>query len=240
MGNNYAVEGSRSCLSLSPASSVPDNAMFQLSVQLEALLTRHAGFPHLPDDALYIVFSGRNDIIDVIFDSSSGKINGREARRRLRESAQSLLAGVRSLFDAGARYVLLIGIPSLGDFPCFSSFPNDGGVIQSLASRLTEDFNLYVQDEIDSVECETGLSVAQADIFDVVTRARGSESGKMFLDEMNPSTEMHRFIANAVMKSLGRQACRKGFPEKNMQNCKKYDDSGKKKEVRNRMSSLHY
>jgi outer membrane lipase/esterase len=109
-------------------------------------------------NALYVVFSGSNDVGDIL-------------SRRLDPATTiaNAVAGVINAVDAfkaaGARTVLVPNLPDLGVVPSITQLESTVPGISALAASLTAQFNAALSTALDG---ETGIRVVQFDTFDLL------------------------------------------------------------------------
>ncbi|MCR9291092.1 MAG: SGNH/GDSL hydrolase family protein [bacterium] len=101
-GSNYAFNGARAA-GLSPYGS-PD-----LNLQIQDFLGRNQGVAS-PDD-LYVIWAGANDIF---FGAAANELSF------IPDALAAVAQAVGRLRSAGARYILVLNLPPLGDTPYFN------------------------------------------------------------------------------------------------------------------------
>lgn len=125
VGSNYAVASAKA-----RGQGVED-----LWAQVDALLLDHAD-PRLPDGALYVVAIGANDVVDALQTLDDSRPI--EAFRAIIDTATNAIAvNVERLIDSGARHVLVINVPNVGDVPALRDAV-DGDVLRALASTIAD------------------------------------------------------------------------------------------------------
>ncbi len=151
-GTNYAFNGARA-VGASPYGT-PD-----LVAQVDTYLLANGGEAN-PDD-VFVLWAGANDIF---FGAASGEVNF------VPHAVQAISGAIRDLHDAGARNIVVLDLPLLGQTPFFNT---DAGT-SSAFNSLTTAFNSLLSAELQSLRCEL-RRIRLADIkvsrlFQAVTR----------------------------------------------------------------------
>ncbi len=159
-GNNFAFGGARTDYSTVEAppfgtQNLPRAAYpWSLNGQRQAFSARAAAAGADPN-ALYIVFSGSNDVTDIV-------------RRRLNPvtTIANAVAGIINVVDAfkaaGARTVLVPNLPDIGVAPFVTALEPTAPGISALATRLISQFNAVLATALDQ---ESGIQVIHFDTF---------------------------------------------------------------------------
>jgi outer membrane lipase/esterase len=108
-GNNFAVGGAKAATAVeTPLGTIP-SLVDQVNYFLAASLLP------LPEDALYVVFAGNNDLRDAVNPSQG---HDAAAQQQIMQSAADAVAGsVEGLAAAGARHILVLHVGDLGRPP---------------------------------------------------------------------------------------------------------------------------
>lgn len=185
-GNNYAVAGASSTDD-DGDETTPD---INLPTQVNAFLSRMAG--SAPTDALYIVFTGGNDIrtarnrwADSVF------VTNRLERRQIRRQARALInlavsteiAQINKLIAAGARHILVIGAPDIGAIPetdilvttllsqaNHRSQTRRASRLTTVSSRLSTHYNRRLTRSIRQLERQHALAIVTFDLFNFLNQ----------------------------------------------------------------------
>jgi len=104
-GTNYAFNGAR-------ASGASPYETPDLVTQVGTYLLANGGEAD-PDD-IFVIWAGANDIF---FGSASGEVNF------IPEAVQAISGAIRDLYDAGARNIVVLDLPLLGQTPFFNKVP---------------------------------------------------------------------------------------------------------------------
>lgn len=170
-GTNYAVTGAR-CIPVdepqvdefeNPASRIP----FQVNTYLSSV-SDSEGVPHADPDALYIVYGGGNDILDAYRMVKAGA-SADDVSNHLHRAAASCADSARALIDAGARYIIQVGAPNVGDTPRITLTGERS--LEDFAKALTLTFNIAMDIEMLHVEDDTGIDVVTVDTFTLIQTA---------------------------------------------------------------------
>ena len=114
-GNIFAQGGSR-INSLPGVSIPPGQTSRPISTQVDEFLARGT-----PDSgALYAVWGGANDVFFNLGAFSAGAITQAQLQANVLGAATAEIGQIRRLVDAGARYVLVFGLPNIGGTPAFA------------------------------------------------------------------------------------------------------------------------
>lgn len=168
-GTNYAVQAARCIPADLPPLNDAENPAIRIPSQVNAYLASVSGGSADPD-ALYVIYGGGNDVLDAVrmTTADNASLDG-DVHDRLRLAARSCSDSARDLIDAGARNVIQVGVPNLGDIPRFTLIGDDA--VEDVARELTLTFNTAMDAAIADVEDTTGIDIVQVDAFDSVKRA---------------------------------------------------------------------
>ena len=159
-GNNFAFGGTRTdynTVEVPPfgTQNYPRAAYpWSLNGQRQAFSARAAA-SGADSYALYVMFSGSNDVTDIV-------------RRRLDPAATiaNAVARIINVVDAfkaaGARTVLVPNLPDIGVTPLVTTLEQTAPGISALATRLISQFNAALATALDQ---ETGIQVIRFDTF---------------------------------------------------------------------------
>jgi len=150
-GNNYAVMGLRSDEIL--ASITEPNGSVVLSNTRDGYLIE---YPHADPHALYVVWGGGNDLRD-LRDARAGGGSEASLLDDAQATADNIVAGVEALSSAGARYILVPNLPSIGEIP-ESNFLGPGYV--NAGNEATTAFNDWLLERLNT----SGVNVIQTDV----------------------------------------------------------------------------
>jgi phospholipase/lecithinase/hemolysin len=131
-GTNYAFNGSR-------ASGASPYGTPDLTLQVLAFLSERGGVAD-PTDT-FVVWAGANDLF---FGSAWGE------QDYVSNAVESVADSVRMLYQAGARRIVVLDLPLLGQTPFFNKEP----LASASLNALTESFNLLLAREILSLRNE--------------------------------------------------------------------------------------
>ena len=149
---NYAVGGSRARI----------EGDIHLSTQV-GLFSQD--FPSAPDDALYAIVIGGNDIRDAIeaffVDPTGDTSNGIIA-----DAVGAIAANVTTLTAMGARQFLVGDSPDLALTPAIRAL---GAEAQFLANQLSVAFNVALEGALSGLEDGLPISILRLRLFDVIT-----------------------------------------------------------------------
>ncbi|MDH5216477.1 MAG: SGNH/GDSL hydrolase family protein, partial [Gammaproteobacteria bacterium] len=148
-GTNYAVAGAKA----------GGDTLADLPAQLELFVANHsvAGVTDIPQDALYIVFIGGNDVR-----AARGEIDTSSARKIIRKAVDNIGHAVRALISAGARHIMVVNSPDIGKIP-ETLMAAEAGIVwlPALSTWRTKQFNFRLFLTLMRVQWETGVKLIQ-------------------------------------------------------------------------------
>lgn len=120
-GTDYAYGGARSGLRGTLIPGIPGTEVIPSTrEQVATFLDLHP--TGVPRTALYTVWSGANDIIAAGFDySSSGGTNALQLSAGIDQAAAFEATAINDLVKAGARDIVVVGLPDIGITPLFAT-----------------------------------------------------------------------------------------------------------------------
>ena len=191
-GTNYAFAGGRTADTPFFAGGFFIN---DLDDQVNEFLDGNA----VPSDALYLVLAGGNDFV-------LGETTNAAA------PAGRVVDQIERLTNAGARNVLSINLPLLGDVPRFQDE-------RQVLNERTETFNRILNDELDDLQArDPELSVMRLDIASLFVQLvshpeefgftnvtdeginADDAEGFLFWDCVHPTAEAHQLLARAAFR----------------------------------------
>ena len=228
-GNNFAYGGTRTNYNIvenppSPGGFPPGLYPWTLNLQRQAFNDRHVFDPN----ALYVVFSGSNDIGDLIRPTLRGGFGSTLAQSNA--AAQGILDVVTAYKSAGARYILVPDIPDLGVIPSITRLnPPGSTIVSTVATALSQRFDNTLNGMLDLV---TGVQIIRFDTFDFVREVHddpaefgltnvtqpcytgfvepaapgdtvcGTPESYAYWDVEHPTTALHSIIANHLFAAI--------------------------------------
>lgn len=162
-GNNFAFGGTRAdynVVEVAPGEGTYPRGAYPwtLNLQREAFNARAASTGVDPD-ALFVVFSGSNDVSDIL-------------RRRLNPATiiPDAIAAIRNVIEAfkaaGAQTVLVPNLPNLGVVPRITQFEAVAPGISATATALSRQYNAALATMLDQ---ESGIRIVRFDTFAFLT-----------------------------------------------------------------------
>ena len=128
-GNVFAQGGAR--VTESPGvNTPPGQAQRPISTQVTEFLARGA----VDSGALYAMWGGANDVFFNLGAFSGGQITQAQLQANVLGAASAEIGQIRRLTDAGARYILVFGIPNVGAAPAFAGNATTGGAVTALSA----------------------------------------------------------------------------------------------------------
>jgi outer membrane lipase/esterase len=219
-GTNFAFGGTRTDYNRveTPRGPYPKGAYpWSLNLQREEFTNRVAAKGADPT-GLYVVFSGSNDVADIL-------TLGLNPATTIANSVEGIRNVILAFKAAGARTVLVPNIPNLGLVPGITKF---GPRVAALATSLSSQFNTALNTMLDSV---TGINVLRFDTFAFLTEVvadpakygfsnvtqpcysgfvdpnpTGTECASpetyLFWDTEHPTHRFHSILAKQLFKSV--------------------------------------
>jgi len=212
--SNYAIDRTRACTnSFSPSH-------IDLSAQVGQFLGQFGG--DAPDDALYVLFVGSNDVRDALT-VFLGTGNQALADSFVECALLSIYANIDALINAGAANFLVANVPNLGLVPAVAAL---GPVAQGGATMASEAFNEQLEQILGGFKLIYGGSVSfdLLDTFALITAAEGNHpeldvknpcisfsdgsvcapaKDYLFWDGIHPTKTGHKLIAEEAENALG-------------------------------------
>jgi len=148
-GTNFAVAGARA-VTLGTAPTI------DLPTQIGAFLGSQGGLA--PQDALYVVFIGGNDIRDA---RDIG--NKRQAKAIIRQAVDGVSDAVRALAGSGAEHILVANSPDIGAIPETRAL--GGKKLVKKATKLTKKFNKGLKKALRKLEHDQDIDIQRFDTF---------------------------------------------------------------------------
>jgi phospholipase/lecithinase/hemolysin len=130
-GTNFAVAGAR---------AAGDN-LIDLNTQVGAFLSSQAG--NAPNDALYILFIGGNDIRDMR-DASDIKA----VYSILKKATQNISNNLSLLIASGAKHIMVVNSPDIGNLPETKALAANNPNLIRRASLFTQAYNKSLADTV--------------------------------------------------------------------------------------------
>ena len=126
----FAQGGAR--VALPSASTPPGSAQRPVSTQVTEYLAGHGGTAD--PNALYAIWIGANDIFQNLGAFSAGAIDQAALQTNVLGAATAEIQQVARLEGAGARYVLVFGLPNIGATPAFSGSAATSSAVTQLSA----------------------------------------------------------------------------------------------------------
>lgn len=161
-GNIFAQGGSR--INSVPGVNIPPGQTSRpVSTQIDEYLARGAADP----GALYSVWGGANDVFFNLAAFSAGAITQAQLQTNVLGAATAEIGQIARLKAAGARYVLVFGLPNIGGAPAFAGQPTASAV-----TALSAGYNTTLFTGLQGA----GISVIPVDTFTLFTEVLANAS----------------------------------------------------------------
>jgi outer membrane lipase/esterase len=174
-GTIYAQGGARVAV---PSSSTPAGAAQRpVTTQLNEYLSGHNGAAD--PNGLFAIWAGANDIFQTLAGVGAGTIDPSAVSGILQSTAGAEIGVVSALQKAGAKYIIVMGLPDIGATPAFQSLgpANAAGATQASAGYNTALFTGLKQ---------AGLRVIPIDMFTFFGEIRANPSQYGFTNITTP------------------------------------------------------
>lgn len=160
-GTIFAQGGAR--VSQPSASTPPGGAQRPVSTQVTEYLA--AGNGAADPNALYAVWGGGNDILQNVGAFSAGQITQAQLQANVLQAATDEVGQVIRLRNAGARYILVFGLPDVGATPSAAA---GGAAGVAAATALSQGFNTTLFTGL----AAQGVRAIPVDVFGLFTDVR--------------------------------------------------------------------
>lgn len=131
-GTDFAQGGAR--VATNSASTPTGAAQRPLTTQVTEYLARGPADPN----ALYTIWAGANDVIQILGGASSGAIPADQVPGLVQGAAVAEIGQIARLRAAGARYIMVFGLPNIGATPGLTAA---GATASATATQLSAGFN---------------------------------------------------------------------------------------------------
>lgn len=195
-GNNFAYGGARTNYNRAEITAPrPDHgyypqggAPWSLNLERQAFQARNINDPN----GLYVVWSGANDLGDLIPMAIGDALNGTDnVAAPLNNVVQGIQSVINDFITAGAQHILVPNIPDLGLVPLV--FSGNPSIVATTATSLTSRFNTLLDTMLDTF---TGVNISRVDTFSMLQQIVADPSRYGFT---NANTACYSgFVAPAI------------------------------------------
>ena len=178
-------------------------------------------------DSLVLLSVGGNDVRAELVKLATAAALGQSYTPDLTATATAVSTGLGSLIGLGARNIVLVDVPDIGDIPAVTGLNNP--LAEQVATALSFGLDQTYAQIIAGAVTATGANVRQFSLFgleaqleanpaafglaglnltDPCQQADGSLanptcSGYLYFDQIHPTTQIHAVIGNAIARQLG-------------------------------------
>ncbi|HXS51264.1 MAG TPA: autotransporter domain-containing protein [Usitatibacter sp.] len=152
------------------ASTPPNSAQRPVSTQIDEYLATNGG--HADPNALYGMWIGANDIFQNLAALQAGAINQATLQTNVLGAATAEIQQIGKLEAAGARYVLVFGLPDIGATPAFAGT----GSISTAVTQLSAGYNTTLFSGL----AAAGIRVIPVDVFSLAGEIAANPSAYGF------------------------------------------------------------
>jgi outer membrane lipase/esterase len=174
-GTNFAFGGARTDYNAAeqPFGPYPPDAFpWSLNAETEAFIASVAARRARPN-ALFIVFSGSNDLADVL----TLRLN---PATTIATTVEGIREGILAFKAAGARTILVPNVPNLGKVPLITAA---GAAATGFATALSAQYNAALDAMLDTIE---GVNIVRFDTFAFITDVVNDPLKYGFSDSTHP------------------------------------------------------
>lgn len=175
-GTNFAVAGARAA----------GNEPIDLNTQVGAFLASQAG--NAPDNALYILFIGGNDIRDMR-DAS----NIKSVYSILQKANQNIRNNLALLIASGAKHIMVVNSPDIGKLPETSALAANNPSLIGRASLYTQAYNKSLAESVKHIEEHTGVDLVLFDVFTLFNKIVTDNRALLFTNAKDACFSSVRF-----------------------------------------------
>ena len=172
----FAQGGAR--VAVNSTSTPPGAAQRPVSTQVTEFLARGGGAAD--PNALYIVWAGANDVIQTAQGIGAGTIPADQASGIIQTTAAAEIQQIGRLRAAGARYVVVFGLPDIGATPAFIAA---GAATAGSVTQLSAGYNTTLFSGL----AQAGIRVIPVDAFAFLTEVRANPSSFGFTNITTPA-----------------------------------------------------
>ena len=194
-GGNIFAQGGARVADPSPLTP-PGAAQRPVSTQIGEFLARNNGAAD--PNALYSVWAGANDIFVNLGAFSAGGITQAQLQTNVLGAATAEIGQIARLQAAGARYVVVFGLPDIGATP---QFAGAGAATQGAVMALSGGFNTTLFTGL----AGAGIRVIPVDSFALLNEIRGNPALYGFTNITSPACGAFPPITTAT--SVSSQFC---------------------------------
>jgi len=175
-GNIFAQGGAR--VATNSSATPPGAAQRPVSTQITEYLARGSGAAD--PNALYAIWAGANDVIQTFQGIGAGVIPPDQASGIIQGAAVAEIQQIGRLQAAGARNVMVFGLPNIGATPAFLSL---GAANAAAATQLSAGFNTALFAGL----ATAGIRVIPVDAFALLSEIRANPTAYGFTNITTPA-----------------------------------------------------
>jgi outer membrane lipase/esterase len=176
-GGNIFAQGGARVAEASPLTPT-GQAQRPVSTQITEFLARNNGAAD--PNALYTVWAGANDIFVNLGAFQAGGITQAQLQTNVLAAATAEIGQIGRLQAAGARYVVVFGLPDIGATP---QFANAGAATQGAVTALSGGFNTTLFSGL----ATAGIRVIPVDAFSLLSEVRANPALYGFTNITSPA-----------------------------------------------------
>jgi len=154
-GTNYAVA----------SATAGGNEAFDLNTQVNAFLAAYGS--SAPEDALYVVFIGGNDVRSARDIKDRGSV-----KAALKNSTDNIKQNINRLIASGARFFVVMNSIDMGRIPeaLLSGSELNNSALSKKTTKITRIFNRLLKRNIRDIENELNIEIAEFNNFKFLRR----------------------------------------------------------------------
>jgi outer membrane lipase/esterase len=129
-GGNVFAQGGARITQVPGVNTPPGQAQRPIATQVDEFLARGAA----DSRALYTMWGGANDLFFNLGAFSAGGITQAQLQTNVLAAATAEIGQIQRLVNAGARYILVFGLPNIGAAPNFAGSPPTADAVRQLSA----------------------------------------------------------------------------------------------------------
>jgi len=176
-GNDFAYGGAEATSTTSTLSGLAQSAT-SLASQLAQFVAGGGG----SSSGLYTLSIGSNDIETIVTEAG---VDLDKQIGQIASAVSSEMSFVTSLVDGGAKYLLVVDVPDLGDVPIVTKA--NSAAADSLASTLSNLYNVDLNTSLENLAQSSGATIKILPLYSLVDQVIASPSTFGFTNVTDPA-----------------------------------------------------
>ena len=164
---------------------------FDLSGQVNLFLGDFRG--RGPDDALYVLWAGGNDVRDAL-DALALDPSGATSVSIVQQAVSSIRSNVLTLYNHGARKFLVPNAPDVGLAPAILLLGKQVPQLPQLATQFSTLFNSGLEQVLVGLASMPGVEVVRLDVFTILQKVVAAPAAEGLKDVQKPCIRLYTFV----------------------------------------------